>query len=82
MLPGFEATAPLGVFVPAKTPPALIARLHQEITRVLNSSEIKDKFFSAGVEVIAGTPAQLAARMMRDQATLGKLIREAGIRAD
>ena len=82
VLPGYESVAPLGVFAPAKTPPAIIARLHQEITRILSGGDVRERFLKAGVEVIGGTPAQMAARMKADQGTLGKLIKDVGIRAD
>lgn len=81
-LPGFEATAPLAVFAPAGTPANIIGRLHEEIVRVLNTPEVKKKFFSAGIEPVGSSPEKLAALIKSDVASLGKLIRDADIRAD
>lgn len=78
-LPGYEATSVLGVFVPAKTPPAIINRLHQEIVRAVNKPEVKELLFNAGVEVVGSTPEELAATVKLDMARMGKVIKDAGI---
>ena len=81
-LPGYEASAPLAVFAPAATPREIIQKLNQEIVRVLNAPELREKFLNIGIEPVGSTPEQLAARVKSDMATLGKVIRDAGIRAD
>jgi tripartite-type tricarboxylate transporter receptor subunit TctC len=81
-VPGYESTAPLAVFAPAKTPAALINRLNQEIVRVLNTTEVKEKFLNVGIEPVGSSPEQLAARIKSDMTHLGKLIKDAGIRGD
>jgi tripartite-type tricarboxylate transporter receptor subunit TctC len=81
-VPGYDAGSTSGVFAPAKTPDAVIARLNREIVQALNSSDVKEKFLAAGVEVVASTPEELAARVKSDTARLGKVIREAGIHED
>jgi len=81
-LPGFEASAPLAVFAPAGTPRDIVQKLNQEIVRVLNVAELRDKFLNVGIEPVGGTPEQLAARMKADMTTLGRVIKDAGIRAD
>ena len=79
-LPGFEAASMSGMFAPAKTPSALIRRLNQEILRVLERSDVKERFFAAGIEPIGSTPEEFTAVLRADQAKWGKLIRELGIR--
>jgi tripartite-type tricarboxylate transporter receptor subunit TctC len=79
-LPGYEAASITAVFVPAKTPAAIISRLHQEIAHGCNKPEIKAMVFNAGVEVVANTPEELGAMVKADMARMGKVIREAGIR--
>jgi len=68
------------IFAPAKTPTPIIARLNQEIVRVLNRPDVKEKFFNVGVETIGSTPEQLAARVKSDVVSYGKIIKDAGIR--
>ena len=70
----------LGMFAPAKTPPAIVEQLNTHIVRALNSPEVKKRLFDSGAEVIAGGPADLAATIKADMATTGKVIRQAGIR--
>jgi tripartite-type tricarboxylate transporter receptor subunit TctC len=78
-VPGFEAVSAHGVFAPAKTPEAIITRLNQEIVRVLQSPESKERFASIGVEPVGSTPGQLATSINEEVARMGKVIREAGI---
>ncbi len=80
-LPGYESLAIYGIFVPAGTPRALVNRLNGEIARILGSADVKEKFFSMGMEAVGGTPEQLAARVRADVVRMGKVIRDAGIRA-
>ena len=78
-LPGFEAVSAHGIFAPAKTPDAIIARLHQEIVRVLQRPESRERFASIGAEPIGSTPNQLTAEIKAEITRMGKVIREAGI---
>ena len=81
-VPGYESATIQGLFASAKTPTALIARLHYESAAVFNRADIKEKLFSLATEAVASTPAQFTAVIKADMARLGKLIRDAGIRAD
>ncbi len=79
-LPGYESSSPFGTFAPARTPTAVVTQLHREIVRALNWPEVKERLFNAGVEVIGGSPEELAATMKSEMARWGKVIRDAGIR--
>ena len=79
-LPGYDASGTYGIFAPAKTPPALVSRLYQDISGVLKKPDIKEKFSNAGMETVGGTPEQLTALMRAEIASMGKVIRDAGIR--
>jgi tripartite-type tricarboxylate transporter receptor subunit TctC len=79
-VPGYEAIGVTGLFIPTGTPAAIINRLNQEITRFLNRPETKEKFFSAGAEVVASTPEQFAAFVKADIAKMAKVIKDAGIK--
>jgi tripartite-type tricarboxylate transporter receptor subunit TctC len=81
-LPGYEVVSLTGLFVPAKTPAAIIGRLNQEIVRVLNRPEIKERFIEAWLEPIGNSPEAAAAAMKSDIARVEKLIRDAGIKAE
>lgn len=81
-LPGYEYVGMAAMFAPGRTPAAVIARVNQEVTRVLNRTDIKEKFIAAGVEAAASTPEELGAIIRSDMARLGKLIKDADIRVE
>ena len=80
-LPGFESGSLVVVVAPLKTPAAIIKKLNQEIVRVLNTQDVKEKFFSNGVEIVGSTPQQLTARMKSERASAAKIIKDAGLAA-
>ena len=81
-LPGYEIAAIFCVFAPAGTSTAVITRLNQEIVPVLRTPEVKERFVITGSDVVAGSPAELAAYVKSDIAKWGKLIKDAGIRVE
>ena len=81
-VPGYEAVTMYGLYAPAKTPAAIIERLNREAARYLQTPEIKDKLFGAGVETVGDAPQAFTAAIKADVARLSKVIREAGIRAE
>ena len=81
-LPGYESVLTIGAFAPAKTPPFIIARLHQEMVRILHTPAVKDTLLAAVTEVVGSTPEQLLAAGQADMARWEKVIREAGIKSD
>lgn len=81
-LPGYEAGTLAGISAPAKTPRAIVDRLNQEIARAISVSEVKDKFLALGLEPIGGSPEQFESAMKAEMATMGKLIKDLGIREE
>ncbi len=81
-LPGYESVGRFAIFAPAKTPEALVARLNQEILRVLGRSDSIARLNTAGIEPVGSTPEQLTAVVKAEMATLGKVIRDAGMRVE
>jgi tripartite-type tricarboxylate transporter receptor subunit TctC len=79
-VPGYSSEAIYGFWAPAKTPPAIIARLNEETVRLLQSPEVKERLFNSGVEAVGSTPAEFAAVIKAESARLGEVIRKAGIR--
>lgn len=81
-LPGYESIATQGIFAPAGTPPAIVNRINRELVVVLGSAEIKDRFFASSVEVVGNSPTEFSAMIKADIERLGKVIKDAGIRAE
>jgi tripartite-type tricarboxylate transporter receptor subunit TctC len=81
-LPGFEVPSWLAFFGPAHMPEPIAKRLSDEILKALRDPQVKSKLSESGLEVVAGGPAELSAVQRKDFELKGKLIREAGIKAE
>ena len=81
-LPGFVAENWWGAFVPAATPKTIVDKLHADLTKAMVSTDIKQKFEEMGVEALSGTPEALRDFVRSESDKWGKLVREAGIRAE
>ena len=78
-LAGFEASAWQGVFVPAGTPKAIVAKLQADIFRVLSLAEIRNPIIESGGQVGGNRSDEFAAFIRDDRAVLGKIIKAAKI---
>ena len=81
-LPGYEFAQFSVIVAPAKTPAPIITRLNQEVVRILSEPDVKQKFLSVGVEVKTTTPEALTAALKAEIAKMGKVIKDAGIKAE
>jgi tripartite-type tricarboxylate transporter receptor subunit TctC len=81
-VPGYEASIWYGFLLPAGTPKPIVNLLHREITGVLKTPEVRNTFVSQGGEVIASAPEEFRKAFAHDVARLGKVIRDAGIKAE
>jgi tripartite-type tricarboxylate transporter receptor subunit TctC len=81
-VPGYAFLTWNGFFVPAGTPPAVIAKLNGEIARILRSPEIEKRLTGEGADIAAGTPEAFGAFVKSERQKLAKVIKEAGIRID
>ena len=70
------------LLAPARTPPELIARLHQDVSAVLALPEVRDQLANQGLTLQTSSPEQLAALLRSDLARWRKVIGEAKIVAD
>ena len=81
-VPGYEVTTFYGVSAPAKTPRAIIDRLHSEIVRALGSPDVREKLQGLGADPVGNTPEQYAAFMQAEIAKWDKVIKTAGIKGE
>lgn len=70
------------IMVPGATPPAIVARLHQELTKVLQQPDVKARLEGEGAEIFATTPEQSAAIVRSEIERMGKLIKQLGLQAE
>ena len=81
-LPGYEAALWYGIVLPAKSSPALVARLNAEFVQVIQQPDVRERLNAEGVQIIGSTPEQFAEHLRRESAKWGKVIRDANIRLD
>jgi tripartite-type tricarboxylate transporter receptor subunit TctC len=81
-VPGYSLDPWLGLFVPAKTPQDVVMKIHGEVVKILNSPDLKAKLGPQGIELVTNSPADFARFVREDNVKWGKIIKEAGIKAD
>jgi len=79
---GYEALNWYAYYGPAKMPKNIVARLNQAIVKALKSPEAIKLLDKQGVEPQPGTPEELAKYLAREYDTWGKVVKEAGIKAE
>jgi tripartite-type tricarboxylate transporter receptor subunit TctC len=80
--PDIEGEAWFAVIVPARTPREIITLLHREIVEIIALPDVKERLAAIGFEPIGNTPEECAAQFRTEIAKWGKVIREAGIKAE
>jgi tripartite-type tricarboxylate transporter receptor subunit TctC len=78
-IPGFEATSWHGLFAPAGTPPAIVAKLSQEVQRILHEPKISERLQGMGAKPIGNTPEQFAQHIAAERQKWAEVIRAANI---
>jgi len=81
-LPGYEAIQWYGLLAPAQTPKEIVARLHDELVRVLQLPDVKAKVAEDGGDPVGDTPEEFARFMRADTEKWAKLARVAGIKPE
>ena len=78
-LPGFYANTWVAIFAPKGTPAPVVARLNAEADRIVQSTEVQEKFKGMGMESIGGPPERLAEILASDTAKWAKVVKQANI---
>ncbi|MBI4194144.1 MAG: tripartite tricarboxylate transporter substrate binding protein [Betaproteobacteria bacterium] len=80
--PAFEVIGWFGWLAPAKTPQDIIARLNQEIVRVLKRPEVRDRLLGMSTVPVGNTPRQFGAFIRSERDKWARVVREAGVRME
>jgi len=75
-------SAPLGVFVAARTPREIIANLSGTVNAAVRSHEVVERMAAIGMEPLGTTPEQYEKMLREDYERMGSLIRRIGMRLD
>ena len=82
-LPGFEDTAPwVGLLAPARTPPAIVNRLHDAVRKSITNPESKKRLEALGAITSGNSPAEFTAFLQKDRDRWARVIKAAGVKAE
>jgi tripartite-type tricarboxylate transporter receptor subunit TctC len=82
-IPGFTAVVPwLGIFAPAGTPKAIVNKIYQDVSAILQQPDVQEKFATNGLLVTGDGPEAFARQISYDYERLGKLVRQLGVKAE
>jgi tripartite-type tricarboxylate transporter receptor subunit TctC len=78
-VPGFDVSSWYALFAPARTPPEIIRKMHEDTVAALSDPTIKERLEQLGVVVVGSTPEELAAFLKAEMDKWAPVIKEAGI---
>jgi tripartite-type tricarboxylate transporter receptor subunit TctC len=80
--PGFDMAAPLGVFVAARTPRAVVTRLNHAVNDAVKAPDLVARMAGIGMEPLGTGPEEYATILRNEHDRLGALIKRIGVRVD
>jgi len=78
-IPGYDVTSWAGLFAPAGTPKEIVARLNDEVAKIIGNPDVRAKIAVTGFDAFTGPPETLAAFVQSELVNWSKLIKDAGI---
>ncbi len=81
-VPGLEEVGGHMIMVPGATPRELVARLHQELIKVLEQPEVKARLEGEGAEIFGTSPEQSVAVIRSEIERMAKIIKRLGVQAN
>jgi tripartite-type tricarboxylate transporter receptor subunit TctC len=81
-LPGFDISTWYGLFAPAGTPPAIVARWNADVTRILNSPDVRARLVADGAEPAPNTPEQFAQMIASELTKYARIVKISGAKVD
>jgi tripartite-type tricarboxylate transporter receptor subunit TctC len=82
LIPGFDFAPNIGIFAPARTPAAVVAKVSEEVAKLVKEPDTIQTFNTAGIEPIGGGPADYAKVLEREAERDARAIRTAGLKAE
>jgi tripartite-type tricarboxylate transporter receptor subunit TctC len=79
---GYEAVNWYGVFMPAGVPKDIVAKVHNDVVRVLKQPDVKERFAGEGGEIVADTPEEFSAFVRKEIPKWSKVVKDAAVKVD
>jgi tripartite-type tricarboxylate transporter receptor subunit TctC len=80
--PGFEDVTWVGALVPAATPPAVVAKLRDDLEKALGQPDVRERMASLGFEPVGGSPQQFGAYIRTEVAKWAKVVKAIGAKIE
>ena len=80
--PDSDYTFWMGIFMPAKTPPEIVDKMHEELMKALQAPAVKERLMMLGVEPMPLTAAQFDAQVKSEIATYAVFAKKAGLQTN
>lgn len=81
-VPGYEAVQWFGVLAPAGTSREIIARLHREVVRTVQTPEVRQRLVNDGADPVGSSPQEFAAFLQSETTKWAKVAKEVGIKPE
>lgn len=81
-VPGFEVAPWYGFFVPAGTPPAVVAKISADVRKVIASDEVQQALRKRGIDPVTNSPQEFSAFVRADLAKWTKIVKDAGVKPE
>ncbi len=81
-LKGFDATSWFGLFAPTGTPQEIVARVHQDVVKLLSAPDMRERFIGQGATPVGNTPEQFAAFIRSEIDKWTKVVKFSGAKID
>ena len=81
-LPGFDISTWYGLFAPAGTPPAIVAKWNADVTRILNMPDVRARFVADGAEPAPDSPEQFAQFIAAELTKYARIVKVSGAKVD
>jgi tripartite-type tricarboxylate transporter receptor subunit TctC len=81
-LPGFEASNWYGMVAPARTPPAIIRKVHDDIARALATPDVRERMLNQGMDPTTNAPEEFSAYIRSEIAKWAKVVKASGAKPE
>ena len=81
-LPGYEVDSYFGILVPANTPRGIVTRLNNELNKISELPDVRERYAREGVEPTAQTPEQFRKYLQSELVKWAKVVKASGAKAE
>jgi len=81
-LPGFDISTWFGLFAPAGTPKDIVAKWNADVTRILNSPDVRARFIADGAEPSPSSPEQFSQFIAAELTKYARIVKASGAKVD